>query len=102
MSLGNENGSPDDFNPLAPRGARQMRNYLVRAAYRYFNPLAPRGARPVVECDNTYKALFQSTSSSRSQTYNQVSYCVDKINFNPLAPRGARQQNRPISVLFQT
>ena len=44
MSLGNENGSPDDFNPLAPRGARHGITFQPGTPYD-FNPLAPRGAR---------------------------------------------------------
>ena len=41
---------------------------ITLARMRDFNPLPSHEGRPVVECDNTYKALFQSTPFSRRET----------------------------------
>ena len=57
-----------NFNPLAPRGARQTLTPRVRELD-YFNPLAPRGARPIPQITLNKILSFQSTSSSRSQTF---------------------------------
>ena len=56
-----------------------------------FNPLAPRGARPYLTGDYTGEILFQSTSSSRSQTTHPAGIIRKPCDFNPLAPRGARR-----------
>ena len=59
-----------NFNPLAPRGARQLPHTVV-FLFHHFNPLAPRGAR---------RGFRGSPTTS--------------IYFNPLAPRGARRDHR--------
>ena len=65
----------------------------------YFNPLAPRGARLGAILKILFPPVFQSTSSSRSQTAagerNQGGYG----NFNPLAPRGARHIHFLLKVI---
>ena len=60
-----------------------------------FNPLAPRGARRELVQINNEIQIFQSTSSSRSQTQAVTSGAISFGNFNPLAPRGARQTLTP-------
>ena len=62
-------GLTNDFNPLAPRGARRVQTD-VQPIVNNFNPLAPRGAR-----------LRRNGWASTSR------------NFNPLAPRGARRKD---------
>ena len=57
-----------------------------------FNPLAPRGARLNMYGQQAGFALFQSTSSSRSQTLLQGNVLSPAVYFNPLAPRGARRK----------
>ena len=78
-----------DFNPLAPRGARP-RSLSRISGMDNFNPLAPRGARPCLFIILLKSFRFQSTSSSRSQTYLAFPDIKHIRNFNPLAPRGAR------------
>ena len=57
----------DNFNPLAPRGARLL-ILVMLLCQMHFNPLAPRGAR--------LEKLTVGLGHSG--------------HFNPLAPRGAR------------
>ena len=56
----------------------------------YFNPLAPRGARHFWRDHLLPYPKFQSTSSSRSQTFFYFNCDITHVYFNPLAPHGAR------------
>ena len=78
------------FNPLAPRGARREVDGSG-VLYLDFNPLAPRGARRITIRNTTSRQIFQSTSSSRSQTPIRGNQRAPHGYFNPLAPRGARR-----------
>ena len=69
-------GVLDDFNPLAPHGARRRVLRLNIIWIIYFNPLAPHGARPMVKC-----SVFGLS------------------DFNPLAPHGARRLRSSESLL---
>ena len=59
----------DDFNPLAPRGARR----------------SSCSARPPL-------LEFQSTPPSRGETPSRLAQAQQSKDFNPLAPRGARRK----------
>ena len=78
-----------DFNPLAPRGARQKQPFCPLVDT-HFNPLAPRGARRAGTARAWDARLFQSTRPSRGETVWEVPAPKKCRNFNPLAPRGAR------------
>ena len=58
----------DNFNPLAPRGARPFRRSAARPAGCDFNPLAPRGARPCRWHPSPMGIKFQSTCPARGET----------------------------------
>ena len=101
----------NDFNPLAPRGARPHDVHLYSGA-RDFNPLAPRGARRAAAQATCIGGSFQSTRPSRGETVGshivtpaqrisihsplagrdgvRFSAGCPPSDFNPLAPRGAR------------
>ena len=55
-----------------------------------FNPLAPRGARPSMKRVIPAASLFQSTRPSRGETPAAHFFPQALRHFNPLAPRGAR------------
>ena len=102
-----------DFNPRAPRGARQ----LPAKAYNglvHFNPRAPRGARrAAISALCLSAAEFQSTCPARGTTIELLARLVNTTfqstcpargttliihqqplklrHFNPRAPRGARR-----------
>ena len=57
-----------------------------------FNPLAPRGARPSSDSPSSFLSIFQSTRPSRGETRTDLRSLRRGDYFNPLAPRGARQQ----------
>ena len=87
-----QSGGLDNFNPLAPRGARRFLVFPIPLRQVYFNPLAPRGARhPADErhqrCDHIsiHSPLAGRDGSDRK-------YRLPLKDFNPLAPRGARQK----------
>ena len=102
-----------DFNPRAPRGARQLT--LIRLLpLLNFNPRAPRGARLSVKAFCAASHLFQSTRPARGATRVLKSKPAEVVisihapregrdmkdaylinedkNFNPRAPRGARRR----------
>ena len=99
---GNVLSSAVYFNPLAPRGARQKAQ-IASGSFCDFNPLAPRGARHAVDNAFIVHRVFQSTSSSRSQTLLQGNVLSSAVYFNPLAPRGARPvsayTSAPVSLI---
>ena len=55
-----------------------------------FNPLAPRGARPGSPDCRCPPSRFQSTRPSRGETSIHLCQFQRNHDFNPLAPRGAR------------
>ena len=59
-----------------------------------FNPRAPRGARPPSAFWLTWLALFQSTCPARGTTPTSKTLKTRPSNFNPRAPRGARRRAR--------
>ena len=65
---GQSGDGQEDFNPLAPRGARRRRT-RAGSFPSDFNPLAPRGARHGASEQSGFRGYF-----------------------NPLAPRGARRE----------
>ena len=123
------------FNPLPPRGGRRPRprskppwqaisihSLLAegdnpystsQAGATYFNPLPPRGGRRPTACLGGCKPRFQSTPSSRRETFflaSNLRSCFISIHsllaegdvpvssrrsssgyFNPLPPRGGRR-----------
>ena len=101
-----------DFNPHAPRGARQddppvqldgvpfqstrpSRGATPRPGYgeggaKDFNPRAPRGARRLRDGNGIAGTGFQSTRPSRGATAGRLSAGSSHWHFNPRAPRGAR------------
>ena len=61
----------DDFNPLAPRGARQWEGIYTNL----FNEFqSTSSSRSQTQTDRLIQVVkeFQSTSSSRSQTFKEV------------------------------
>ena len=80
----------EDFNPRAPRGARQQ-GFATRPCESYFNPRAPRGARLQAEgvvqtvCSISIHALREERD--RLLPLPPQPHCI----FNPRAPRGARR-----------
>ena len=114
------------FNPLPPRGGRRCdcRRDCRRP---YFNPLPPRGGRRPPFCPDYPAGGFQSTPSSRRETYSVEQYserfafqstpssrretrgeaaaAEDGADFNPLPPRGGRRVWRGVAVwdkIFQS
>ena len=105
-------GCAHDFNPLPPRGGRLVFTVgdnalpdisihsllaegdsvtlpsLVRLPY--FNPLPPRGGRHRQTMSRLSATIFQSTPSSRRETWWITLSSRPKANFNPLPPRGGR------------
>ena len=84
-----------DFNPLAPRGARQSQE-SKGALLNDFNPLAPRGARQ----DSTPRHQLDAERISIHSPLagrDWATTCLILLihDFNPLAPRGARHNSRP-------
>ena len=57
-----------------------------------FNPRAPRGARQNLGISNTSEKEFQSTCPARGTTCNESVKGDDAEYFNPRAPRGARRK----------
>ena len=78
-----------NFNPLAPRGARQALRDKGDTGDD-FNPLAPRGARRHSWMRGATPKRFQSTRPSRGETGERRDRAASHGHFNPLAPRGAR------------
>ena len=104
----------NDFNPLAPRGARPMpfsdcprrmisihsplagRDQTVPIDQPFdidFNPLAPRGARPSPpQITSIIPIDFNPLAPRGARPSGRFIWFLMVYNFNPLAPRGARQQ----------
>mgnify|MGYP001670579886 CR=1 FL=1 len=78
-----------DFNPRAPRGARQI-CFAQRLHDGNFNPRAPRGARHTLFVASSSRHGFQSTRPAWGATGKSFLYHQPSSNFNPRAPRGAR------------
>ena len=57
----------------------------------YFNPLPPRGGRRASAGGRTRRLAFQSTPSSRRETYSAAASDLADLHFNPLPPRGGRR-----------
>ena len=107
----------ENFNPLAPRGARrelvQINNeiqifqstsssrsqtpqyFWEISTLKFQSTSSSRSQTMMPGLHIAYFAEFQSTSSSRSQTQAVTSGAISFGNFNPLAPRGARQTLTP-------
>ena len=61
----------EDFNPRAPRGARLLFKHFGRYLA-HFNPRAPRGARPDSFISVVSTSRFQSTCPARGTTAHQL------------------------------
>ena len=77
-----------DFNPLAPRGARQKQPFCPLVDT-HFNPLAPRGARPQGDPGPQGLQGFQSTRPSRGETSSVVAY-IKEIRISIHSPLAGR------------
>ena len=93
------------FNPRAPRGARPLKNFLVRHRVRFQSTCPARGTTSEQGRFFQRYLLFQSTCPARGTTLilflrmELISY------FNPRAPRGARPVNRTVTLpawIFQS
>ena len=77
------------FNPLPPHGGRRCL-FSMRKRFPHFNPLPPHGGRLSSASQISTWKLFQSTPSTRRETWRtarNAAYCQD---FNPLPPHGGR------------
>ena len=75
----------------APREGRDWWRRPPKGSNRNFNPRAPRGARQqIIGCDFNV-AGFQSTRPARGATSTPARILSARCHFNPRAPRGARQ-----------
>ena len=75
----------------SPLAGRAHRPRCCRPTHQNFNPLAPRGARPSRLEKQSTGRRFQPTRPSRGETLPGQGACGHGGNFNPLAPRGTRQ-----------
>ena len=89
----------------APLAGRDCRCPWIGAGTRNFNPRAPRGARQYLFLLSKLPYQFQSTRPSRGATECVATAKSTTIHFNPRAPRGARPgaasgclSGRPISI----
>ena len=84
------NGHDGDFNPRAPRGARQGAvNEGSGATYISIHvPREGHDKRPFAADRDDIS--FQSTCPARGTTICQPLPCPGRLDFNPRAPRGAR------------
>ena len=69
----------DDFNPLAPCGARRVVATTAPPLLTYFNPLAPCGARLRHYYDCLRDMLFQSTRPVRGETLRLRGYLLAHV-----------------------
>ena len=101
-----------NFNPRAPRGARQhviaakcaylrfqstcpargttIKSYHARAYCCHFNPRAPRGARLHCRCQRSACSCISIHVPREGHDNNNIAGKVAAGDFNPRAPRGAR------------
>ena len=93
-----------NFNPRAPRGARQASSGWKRL-HRYFNPRAPRGARRGATLQQTRHLRYFNPRAPRGARLCSPHRPSANSNFNPRAPRGARpraKRGAPLSHAFQS
>ena len=57
----------------------------------HFNPLPPHGGRPFTSYDNLHPIIFQSTPSTRRETFAPCQASGHGFHFNPLPPHGGRR-----------
>ena len=86
-------------SPLAGRDERKLSR---SAGGNDFNPLAPRGARPWESRQRIITKSFQSTRPSRGETTSTTARLAFTAYFNPLAPRGARHALYAEQHFYQT
>ena len=101
-----------DFNPLPPHGGRRrrwqcrdvhirisihslhtegdLRQHRERRLHLYFNPLPPHGGRPFLSASGAHRWIFQSTPSTRRETWSTQPIRLTLSHFNPLPPHGGR------------
>ena len=88
-------GSATNFNPRAPRGARQGSIIDLKARPRdNFNPRAPRGARLNGIHTKTGNHYFNPRAPRGARPSPPIPGRRDIRDFNPRAPRGARLRYR--------
>ena len=81
-----------DFNPRAPRGARQAGRTFITCELVYFNPRAPRGARPCRRVCITGSKDISIHVPREGHDEKTVTESRKRLkDFNPRAPRGARR-----------
>ena len=73
-----------------PREGHDIYSPTTQITFCDFNPRAPRGARQTSSNIVTIKLEFQSTCPARGTTINVHRAISTHSNFNPRAPRGAR------------
>ena len=79
------------FNPLPPHGGRLCHSRSP-PDWNYFNPLPPHGGRPVTPRNQESYRRFQSTPSTRRETWSVTKKYTYFQHFNPLPPHGGRPQ----------
>ena len=83
----------------SPLAGRDHGHATVCADRNNFNPLAPRGARRLLARMICTSREFQSTRPSRGETGTMDSPVAYAADFNPLAPRGARLVDDPLNTM---
>ena len=87
-------GTLQDFNPLAPRGARPTEATETPTPFSFQSTRPSRGETGGSGADKRHRRGFQSTRPSRGETAATPSW-RGWAYFNPLAPRGARRALSP-------
>ena len=80
-----------NFNPRAPRGARQLSNACATATAGISIHVPREGHDSGILGSVDFAAAFQSTCPARGTTAMRNMVCTRQHHFNPRAPRGARQ-----------
>ena len=77
------------FNPLPPHGGRRIFANWVYSLI-HFNPLPPHGGRRLYKGGYSTIEAFQSTPSTRRETFSVHLQHLTTFHFNPLPPHGGR------------
>ena len=86
------------FNPLPPHGGRH--HLTVQGTdFRHFNPLPPHGGRRPPICNIFSDPVFQSTPSTRRETYWISVTLLESFSFQS-TPSTRRETDRPAAAFF--